>query len=79
METQRTRPMYKAFCTTARESEKGEIFPNYFSFPPQRGDFVRSQNGVIYKIISIMHTAKITSGKYGEIQTPQAVLGLEKV
>ena len=79
METQRTRPMYKAYCKPARKTDQDEIFPNFFSFPPKVGDFVQSQSGRVYKIISIMHTAKITKGKYGDIQSPKAVLGIEKV
>ena len=79
METQRTRPMYKAYCKPIRKTDQDEIFPNFFSFPPKVGDFVQSQSGRVYKIISIMHTAKITKGKYGDIQSPKAVLGIKIV
>lgn len=79
METQRTRPIYEALCKPARETDKEEVFPSYFSFPPRTGDYVRSHSGTIYRIVSIMHTAEIRQGKYGQIQSPKAVLGLEKV
>ena len=79
MEAQRTRPMYKAYCKSGRESDKDEVFPNFFSFPPKVGDFVQSQSGRAFRIKSIMHTAKVTKGKYGDIQSPRAVLGVEAV
>ena len=79
METQKTRPMYKAYCKPDCKTDQDETFPNFFSFPPKVGDFVQSQSGRAYKVISIMHTAKITKGKYGDIQSPRAVLGIEKV
>jgi hypothetical protein len=79
METQRTRPMYKAYCKPDRKTDPDEIFPDFFSLPPKVGDLVQSQSGRAYKIISIMHTVKITKGKYGDIQSPKAVLGIAKV
>lgn len=79
METQRTRPIYKAYCKVSRKADQDEIFPNYFSFPPKAGDLVQSQSGTVYKIISVMHTAKIIKGKYGDRQSPKALLGLEKL
>ena len=79
MENQRTRPMYKAYCKSSRKTDQDEIFPNFFSFPPKVGDFVQSQSERVYKIISIMHTAKITKGKYGDIQSPKVVLAIKKV
>jgi hypothetical protein len=78
METQLTRPMFKAICKIAGKTGTDEIFPEFFSFPPATGDFVQSQSGKAYKIVSIIHTAKITKGKYGDIQTPVAVLVLER-
>lgn len=79
METQRTRPLYKAFCKPARETDPDEVFPEYFSLPPKAGDYVQSQSGKAYRIVSVMHTVKVTKGKYGDIQSPRAVLGLEKI
>jgi hypothetical protein len=79
MELQQTRPIYKAYCKTTRKTDPDEIFPEIFSFPPKVGDFVQSQNKKAYRIISIMHTVKVTKGKYGDIQSPRAILGLEKI
>ncbi len=79
METQRTRPMYKAYCTVSRNSNKDEIFPNYFAFPPKTGDFVQSQSGKTFRIKSIMHSAEFSKGKYGDTQSPKAILGLERI
>ncbi|MCP3876291.1 MAG: hypothetical protein GY699_24510 [Desulfobacteraceae bacterium] len=79
METQRTRPMYKAHCKAVHKEDKDETWPNYFSFPPRIGDFVKSESGKIFKIISITHTAKISKGKYGDTQFPKAILGLKKI
>lgn len=78
METQRTRPLYKAHCKVAGKTDTDETFPEYFSFPPKVGDYVQSQGGKAYKIVSIIHTAKIRKGKYGDIQSPKAVLFLER-
>jgi hypothetical protein len=79
MEPQLTRPMYKAHCLPKKESDKDEVFPDYFSFPPKVGDMVQSQTKRVYKITSIVHTAKITRGKYGDIQSPKAILRVEGI
>lgn len=79
MESQIIRPTYKAYCISTRKTDQDEIFPNYFSFPPKVGDFVQSQNKKAYRVISIMHTVKVTKGKYGDIQSPRAILSLEKI
>ncbi len=79
METQKTRPTYKAYCKVSRNSDKDEIFPNYFSFPPKVGDFVQAQSKKPYRIKSIIHTASFSKGKYGDTQLPRAILNLEKI
>ncbi len=79
MELQQTKPIYKAYCKTSRKTDQNEIFPEFFSFPPKVGDFVQSQNKKAYRVKSIMHTVQITKGKYGDIQSPRAILGLEKI
>lgn len=77
MEIQQTRPIYKAVCKSTRTTDPDEIFPEVFSFPPKVGDYIQSQSKRAYRITSIMHTAKVTKGKYGDLQSPIAVLGLE--
>lgn len=79
MDTQRTRPLYKAFCKVDKSTDQDEIFPEFFSIPPKVGDFVQSQSGNNYRILSILHTVKITKGRYGDIQSPRTVLGVKKV
>jgi len=79
MEPQRTRPIYKAHCKPSRKIDQDEIFPEVLSFPPRVGNYVQSQNKRVYKITSIMHTVKVTKGKYGDLQTPRAILGLERI
>ena len=79
MEAQRTMPMYKADCRVARSKDNEEIFPGFFSLPPKTGDLVQSQSGKIFRISNIVHAAKITKGKYGDIQSPVATLVLEPV
>ena len=79
MEAQRTQPIYKAYCKPPGNADQDETFPNFFSFPPKIGDFIQSQTGRVYRVTSIMHTVKITKGKYGEIQSPRAILMLEKL
>lgn len=78
MDTQHTRPMYKALCKPTQKTDQDEVFPGFFSFPPRVGDYVQSQSGKAYRIVSVLHTARVTKGKYGEIQTPRAVLGVER-
>ncbi len=77
MEAQRTRPMFVAYCQTRQNKYKDEIWPNYFSFPPKVGDFVESQNGEKLEIVSIIHAARFSKGKYGNTQSPKAILELE--
>lgn len=79
MDTQRTRPLYKAFCQVDRGTEQDEIFPEFFSIPPKVGDFVQSQSGNNFRIQSILHTVQITKGRYGDIQSPKTVLAVKKV
>ncbi len=79
MELQQTRPIYKAYCKATRKTDHDEIFPEIFSFPPKVGDFVQSNNKKAFRIVSIMHTVKVTKGKYGDIQSPRPILGVEKI
>ena len=75
--------MIKGYCHTNLDDYKLEKWPTSFCALPRVGDFVKSEDGKILKVVDVIHfvvTSKmfIPSGEYPSIGTPMILVELHK-
>lgn len=69
----------KVHCRAYKDVHKFEKWPEVFSFSPQKGDLIKSKDGVVLKIIQITHCFveeyDRNSGEY--VQKPYVIIDLD--
>lgn len=64
----------KVICKSYKDCHKFENWPEVFVFPPQKGDLVKSANGVYLKIVEMTHC--FIQDQENLSQTPVLIIGL---